>query len=249
MAPEVGRLDPAVLRSSVHLMRSMATDRLSTVDVAEHTGYSPCHFIRMFSTSVGISPGLYLTALRIDAAKRRLLADSTPVIDVAASVGYDSLSSFTRRFRTMVGTSPGAFRALADTVAESSIAPFALGDARQPVVRVRPRIPGRLRPGRAVALWIGWFPKPAPIGLPASGVLTTSDADVALPLSPGNPWLLSCAVSAHAGAEEQLAPARPLVAGFPGPLTGPTTVDLHYRQATDLDLPLLSALPALSRPG
>lgn len=248
MAHEVGRLDPNVLRSAVQLMRGLATERLSTVDVAEHTGYSPCHFSRIFSASTGISPGLYLTALRVDAAKRRLLVDSTPVIDVAASVGYDSLSSFTRRFTAMVGTSPGAFRVLADTVAECSIAPFALGDARHPVVRVRPRLPAPLRPGATVALWLGWFPKPAPIGLPAAGVLTTSDAHVALPLSPGNPWLLSYAVSAQAGAEEQLVPTQPLVARFPTPLTTATTIDLHYQRATELDLPLLTALPVLRRP-
>ncbi|ODR06934.1 hypothetical protein BHQ15_12270 [Mycolicibacillus koreensis] len=247
MTREVGRLDPEMLRSAIQLMRSLATDRLSTVDVAEHAGYSPWHFIRMFSASTGISPGLYLAALRVDAAKRLLLADSAPVIDVAASVGYDSLSSFTRRFRTMVGTSPGMFRELADTVAAGSVTPFTLGDARQSVVWVRPHISVSLRPGHNVALWIGWFPKPAPIGLPTSGVLTTSHADVAVPLSPGNPWLLSFAVSAHAGAEDQLVPTRPLVARFPAPLVVPTTVDLHYRQATDVDLPLLSALPALKR--
>lgn len=247
MAHEVGRLDPNVLRSAVQLMRGLATERLSTADVAEHTGYSPCHFSRIFSASTGISPGLYLTALRVDAAKRRLLVDSTPVIDVAASVGYDSLSSFTRRFTAMVGTSPGAFRVLADTVAECSIAPFALGDARHPVVRVRPRLPAPLRPGATVALWLGWFPKPAPIGLPAAGVLTTSDARRAPPES-GKSVAAVVRGLGPGGAEEQLVPTQPLVARFPTPLTTATTIDLHYQRATELDLPLLTALPVLRRP-
>lgn len=241
-------MHPAALHSAVRIMRTLATEGLSTADAADQTGYSPYHFNRLFSATVGVSPGLYLTALRIDAAKRLLLADEAPIIDVAAAVGFDSLSSFSRRFRTVVGTSPGAFRTLADTVAESTVQPFRLGDPQQPAVRVQPRLPGSLRPGPSVALWIGWFPRPAPIGLPTAGVLTTSDAEVALPLCPDNPWLLSFAVSTHAGAEEQLVPRHPLVARYPHPLTSATTVELHYRHATDIDLPLLPALPLLSRP-
>lgn len=241
-------MHPAALGSVVRIMRAMATEGLSTVDAADHAGYSPYHFNRLFSATMQVSPGLYLTALRIDAAKRLLLADAAPVIDVAAAVGYNSLSSFSRRFRTVVGIYPGAFRALADTVTDSTIQPFRLSDPQQLAVRVRPRLPDPLRPKPTVALWIGWFPRPAPIGLPAAGVLTTSDAEVALPLSPGNPWLLSFAVSARAGAEEQLVPQRPLVARCPFPLTTATTVELHYQHATDVDLPLLPALPLLNRP-
>ncbi len=242
-------MQPAVLRSAVRIMRAMATEGLSAVDAADHAGYSPYHFNRLFAATMRVPPGAYLTALRIDAAKRLLLADTAPVIDVAAAVGYDSLSSFARRFRSTVGTSPGGFRVLADTVAESTVQPFKLGDPRQPAVRVLPRLPDSLRPGPAVVLWIGWFPRPAAIGLPAAGVVSTSAAEVELPLCPGNRWLLSFAVSAHAGPEEQLVPQRPLVARCPAPLTAATTVELHYRRATDLDLPLLPALPVLNRPG
>lgn len=246
VAREIGQLHPAALGSVLRTMRAMATEGLSAVDAAEDAGYSPYHFNRLFSATMRVSPGQYLTAMRIDAAKRRLLANADSIIDVAAAVGFDSLSSFSRRFRVMVGTSPGAFRILADTVAEHSIQPFQLGDPRQSTVLVRPRLPAELRPGPAVALWTGWFPSPVPIGLPAAGVLTTSDEEMALPLSPGNPWLLSFAVSAHAGAEEQLVPERPLVARCTVPVIAPTTVELNYRY-TSGDLPLLPALPSLIR--
>lgn len=228
-------------------MRAQATEGLSPVDAAASAGYSQYHFTRLFSAATGIPPGQYLTALRIDAAKRRLLATTDPVIDIAADVGFDSLSSFSRRFRVMVGTSPAAFRTLADTVAQRTLRPFRLGDPRQATVLVRPRLPAELRPGPVVALWIGWFPRPVPIGLPAAGVLTTSDQEITLPLCPDNPWLLSFAVSAHAEAHAQLAPERPLVASCASPVTAPTTVELTYRYASDVDLPLLTALPSLLR--
>jgi hypothetical protein len=185
--------------------------------------------------------------VRIDATKRLLLADTGPVIDITTAVGFDSLSSFSRRFRAMVGTSPGAFRRLADTVSETTIRPFRLGDPGQATVTVRPWLPAGFGPGSAVALWIGWFPRPAPIGLPAGGVLTTSDDEVVLPLSPGNRWLLSFAVAAHAEVADQLVPVRPLVAGHRLPIVAATTVDLNYTYASDIDLPLLTALPSLVR--
>ncbi len=238
-------MHPAVLRSVVDVMRAAATDGMSTLDAADHAGYSPYHFNRLFSASMRVSPGQYLTAVRIDAAKRLLLADTDPVIDVATAVGFESLSSFSRRFQTMVGTSPGAFRRLADTVAETSIRPFRLGDPRQAAVTIRPRLPAGAGASRPASLWIGWFPRPAPIGLPVGGVLTDSDDEVRLPLSPGNPWLLSFAVPGHADVGDQLAPVCPLVASHPLPIVSAATVDLNYGYAGALNLPLLTALPSL----
>ena len=91
---------------------------LDVADLAEHAGYSPFHFTRIFGARMGIGPGQHLIALRIDAAKRMLLAGDDAVIDVAAAVGFDSLSSFSRRFRSTVGVAPGQLRRLAQTVAE-----------------------------------------------------------------------------------------------------------------------------------
>ncbi|MCV7194354.1 helix-turn-helix transcriptional regulator [Mycolicibacterium brumae] len=248
MTQHVGRLHPAALRAVVQVMRAEAVTGLSATDAADHAAYSPFHFNRLFAATTGVSPGAYLTSLRIDAAKRLLLADPAPVIDVATEVGFDSLSSFSRRFRAVVGTSPAAFRALADHVDDGAVEPFRLVDPNQPTVRIRPRLPEHLRPGPRVELWIGWFPKPAPIGLPAAGALTVSDAELELPLCPDAPWLLSFAVSADACARERLAPSAPLVARHPAPLTSPTNIDLHYRYATPVDLPMLPALPALAGP-
>lgn len=248
--PAVPALPPPVLGSVIDLMRTAMPDRPSTADLADHAGYSRHHFTRLFTGSTGVSPGRYLTAMRIDTAKRLLLADSSPVIDIAASVGFDSLSSFGRRFDAMVGVSPGRFRRMADTIGDRTLAPFRMVDDRQPLVTVRPHLePGvdpAVRPDRSIALWIGWFPRPVPFGLPAAGVLRTSLDELRLPVSPGNPWLLSVALPLHAEADQHLAPSRPLVAGAAVPIHGSTTVDLRYRPADEGGPPMLPALPSLS---
>lgn len=246
MEPDRNRLHPAVLRSVVDLMRRGLFDDLTTDDLADHAGYSRFHFSRLFTGATGVPPGRYLSALRMDAAKRLLLTDSAAVIDIAATVGFDSLSSFSRRFDAMVGVPPGRFRRLADTLGDHTFAPFRLSDDREPPVIIRPHLDPGTCPNRPMTLWIGWFPQPVPFGLPAAGMLATTVDEMQLPLSPGNPWLLSVALPLHADPDEQLAPDHPLVARAPGPVNSPVTIDLHYGRSAAPGPPMLPALPSLS---
>ncbi len=241
-------LDPAALSSAVELIRT-AAPRLTVADLADHVGYSPYHFNRSFHASAGITPGQFLTAVRIDMAKRLLLTGTGAVIDVAAEVGFDSLSSFTRRFHVTVGTTPAALRTLADDIADTTIRPFTVGDASQPGVLVRIHLAPELRPGPEVALWIGWFPRPVPVGLPAAGVVIAHVDDCVLPLCPGNPWLFGFVVSRHVDPDQLLIPSRPVYARHPVPITAPGDAMLVFSQAGALDLPLLPALPVLDERG
>lgn len=220
---------------------------LTARDLADHAGYSPFHFSRLFLARTGIGPGQYLSALRIDAAKRLLLADRDPVIDVAAAVGFDSLSSFSRRFKESVGVAPARLRRLADEVADRPPRPFALVPDAPASACVRLELPAQFSPRGDASVWIGWYPQPAPIGLPSAGMLAAGVPEVSLPLAPSAPYLLGFAVEAHSDAPEQLVPARPMVAVHPSPITGPCEVTLRFAAATPGQVPLLSALPVLCR--
>ena len=48
--------------------------------------------------------------LRIDRAKRLLACDHLPVTEVCFAVGYESLGSFSSRFRSLVGYSPSEYQ-------------------------------------------------------------------------------------------------------------------------------------------
>jgi AraC-like DNA-binding protein len=241
------RLTEDSLASVVALARAHAPS-LQVADLADHAGYSPFHFSRMFSAQLGIGPGQYLIALRVARAKELLLAGEDPVIDVACEVGFDSVSSFSRRFRSTVGIAPGQLRRLADTVAERPPRPFALLRPHPVGVRAHLVLPeGADRRGDP-SIWVGWYPHPAPIGLPASGLLVSGVRHVELPLCEGAPFLLAFAVPAHADPLDMLAPAAPLVAAHPRPLHGPGEVTLRFGTgAAAGSLPMLSALPVLCR--
>ncbi|WBL17860.1 helix-turn-helix transcriptional regulator [Citricoccus sp. NR2] len=220
---------------------------LTVGDLADHVGYSPFHFTRLFRLRTGVTPGQFLTALRIDAAKRLLLHDDDAVIDVAAAVGFDSLSSFSRRFRSVVGVAPGQLRRLAHTIADRPPRPFALCRPTAQSVRLDLELPEDFSPRGDAYLWIGWYPQPAPLGLPAAGVLVQSVRHLRLPLCPGAPFLLGFAVAADADPSDQLTPTQPMVAVHTTPITASTSVRLRFSDdpADPLRLPLLSALPVL----
>ena len=143
---------------------------LDVADLAAHAGYSPFHFTRIFSARMGIGPGQYLTALRIDAAKRMLLAGDDAVIDVASAVGFDSLSSFSRRFRsTGQGVDAGVVRRLADRISDRPPRPFVLPRPHPQAVRVHLSLPATAQ-ARGTPRCGGLVPS-APSGLPLSGAL------------------------------------------------------------------------------
>ena len=221
---------------------------LDVADLAEHAGYSPFHFTRLFGARMGIGPGQYLTALRIDAAKRMLLAGDDAVIDVAAAVGFDSLSSFSRRFRSTVGVTPGQLRRLAHHIGDRPPRPFTLLRPHPQRLRVHLSLPEAAQRRGDASVWVGWYPQPAPIGLPLSGVLVSGVPSVDLPMCEGAPFLLGFVVPAHADPLDMLVPEQPLVAVHPAPLAGPGEVTLEFSAAGPAARPpLLSALPSLCR--
>lgn len=71
---------------------------------------TPSTFRRAFQRAVGRPPGDYVHDLRIQMAALRLRAGGDAVLDVALSVGYDSLSAFNRQFRARMGCSPREYR-------------------------------------------------------------------------------------------------------------------------------------------
>ena len=79
-------------------------------DAADQAGLSPFHFLRLFSSVLGVSPHQYLVRSRLRHAARRLADDDSPVTDVAFDVGFGDLSNFVRTFHRAAGVSPLRFR-------------------------------------------------------------------------------------------------------------------------------------------
>jgi AraC-like DNA-binding protein len=78
--------------------------------VAAEACLSPHHFHRTFGAAFGEAPYRYVARRRIERARRLLEETDLSVVDVCTSVGYESLPSFTSRFRRLVGVTPAAYR-------------------------------------------------------------------------------------------------------------------------------------------
>jgi AraC-like DNA-binding protein len=71
---------------------------------------SPFHFLRLFSSVLGVTPHQYLVRSRLRHAARLLADDERSVTDIAYDVGFADLSNFVRTFHRAAGLSPGKFR-------------------------------------------------------------------------------------------------------------------------------------------
>jgi AraC-like DNA-binding protein len=87
-----------------------ASKRLTLENGAREACISPFHFSRLFTRAFGETPHEFVTRVRIDEAKRLLLSENRSVTDICFDVGYESLGSFSSRFRSLTGLSPAAFR-------------------------------------------------------------------------------------------------------------------------------------------
>jgi transcriptional regulator GlxA family with amidase domain len=83
---------------------------ISVDQLAERVALSKYHFIRRFSASTGLTPGAYLTRVRIEKAMEFLRGTTLSIEQIAVQVGYSSGSYFIKAFRGLTGLTPGEFR-------------------------------------------------------------------------------------------------------------------------------------------
>ena len=76
------------------------------------TAHLPPKVRKLSQRVTGMSPGRFLSAIRLQEAKRLLLSTSLNVADISLRVGYTSLGTFSTRFTRSVGLTPTAYRRL-----------------------------------------------------------------------------------------------------------------------------------------
>lgn len=149
-------------------MHDCLGEDLSLEDMSRQAFISPFHFNRIFRRVVGIPPIHFLSALRIQAAKRMLAATEERIIDICFEVGFTSPGTFSRRFKELVGLCPLQFRRLAGLNGE------AMQPTQLPTVSPRGRSEGELvgeidaPPGFSGVIFAGLFQTALPHSRPAS---------------------------------------------------------------------------------
>jgi len=99
----------AVDRALRHILRDLdSPTRLA--DVAEVAGFSPHHFNRIFSATLGESVMELSRRVRLERAAYRLRSTEESVTQLAYEAGYESYEAFSRAFRAVFGASPRSYR-------------------------------------------------------------------------------------------------------------------------------------------
>jgi AraC-like DNA-binding protein len=107
-APGFGTAAAGLAGGLRDLLDERLFERTTLAQAGAGLGASPSHLVRSFTGTFGIAPHQYVTARRIDAARRRLL-DGEPIALVAATVGFYDQAHFSRQFKRHVGTPPGRY--------------------------------------------------------------------------------------------------------------------------------------------
>ena len=225
-------MDDFIVKAVERVIRAMQDnlgEPITIDDMARTAMFSKFHFSRMFQRVTGISPGRFLSALRLQEAKRLLLTSSLTVADISHLVGYNSIGTFSSRFRMSVGVSPTTYRQYGGYVAplEDQLRPHA------PVVRGHVHHAAESSPGHIV---MGLFPDRIAQGLPVRHTTIEGAGEFTLPDVPDGTWHL---IARSVGTDEVY------VAAF-GPLTVTAgkpqrQVDVWLRPRLIFDPPALLA--------
>ena len=111
-APEtfMGGSAQSGLVSALDYLHGHLHDRLTIDDLARVADLSREVLDRTCRRSLGGSVGQIITRVRIDRAMHLLSHSNSPIGDVAQSCGFYDQSDFTRRFRSVTGRTPTAYR-------------------------------------------------------------------------------------------------------------------------------------------
>jgi AraC family transcriptional regulator len=78
--------------------------------LAHDAAMSPYHFLRTFNVIAGVTPYQFILARRLRGAALRLRRTTDPISTIAYEAGFNDLSTFNRRFRRIMGITPGQWR-------------------------------------------------------------------------------------------------------------------------------------------
>lgn len=111
----------AKIRKALVWLRAHYADAFRIGELAAISGMSLSAFHRGFRASTGLSPLQYQKHLRLYAARQALALRPGNVAAVAAEVGYESLTQFTREYARLFGEPPArSIRKLRLSMAEHS---------------------------------------------------------------------------------------------------------------------------------
>lgn len=227
---------------AIETMQKRIDEEITIDDMARAAMFSKFHFTRMFQRVTGISPGRFLSALRIHRAKQFLTSTQWSVADISQRVGYSSVGTFSTRFKRSVGLSPTTYRqrgGFSDRI----------GLPVDSAIRLPATVCGTVR-SQSLAhtgpIYLGIFPGPIPEERPVSCAVLPGPGSFVLANVPEGKWhVLACGDALRRRADHSPEWDAVTTVGVAGPFTvtsGMIMTDVWMRPRRMTDPPILTAL-------
>ena len=105
------RLSPEEkIRKAIEYIEGNYTGKISREEIAVHIGAHPDNMGKYFKKYLGKTVNEHINGLRIRDAVAMLINTDERIIDIAYSVGFESLRTFNRVFMERMKTSPVIYR-------------------------------------------------------------------------------------------------------------------------------------------
>lgn len=104
----------------IHFFHENLSSSIHIGECAKALHMSTSWLIRSFRQYTGLSPGQYLTSIRIKKAGELLESTSLRLGEIGAIIGYDNPLYFSRIFKKQTGLSPSEYRKAAKRLPDSS---------------------------------------------------------------------------------------------------------------------------------
>jgi len=101
--------DPRV-SEAMRMMEEHIEQPLSLVRLARRIGLSERRLQSLFTAAIGAPPHIHYLALRLNAARRKVIETRLAFADIAAATGFNSASAFSRSYRAHFRESPSDTR-------------------------------------------------------------------------------------------------------------------------------------------
>ncbi|HKN51479.1 MAG TPA: AraC family transcriptional regulator [Amycolatopsis sp.] len=98
------------VRRAISFIRDNYASPLTLTEIAAVAELSPFHFLRVFKQATGQTPYRFLSAVRLDRARRYLERDDLSVTEIAHLCGFGTPSRLATAFRQETGHSPTSYR-------------------------------------------------------------------------------------------------------------------------------------------
>ncbi|SIQ23418.1 transcriptional regulator, AraC family [Rhizobium sp. RU20A] len=100
------RIKDERVAEAIRLMEASVEAPLTLARLARKIGVSARHLQDLFQATMGVAPHAHYMALRLNAARRRVIETREAFADIAAFAGFNSAAAFSRSYRAHYRESP-----------------------------------------------------------------------------------------------------------------------------------------------